>query len=304
MHLNQIHSFLAVSKTLNFTGAARQLGVPQSTISRQVNDLESQLGVRLFYRTKRDVQLTNEGRILLPYAQEIADAARKGSYAVRQLHEGASGSLSIAAVHACERFLSQALAVFHQTYPDISINITPISGGISLMDDTEAPYDFWFLYRDMLLDPESYEYQHLPPQPLCIARRSAPAKAGQPAVRKSSPRNSAPADDLSSESFILLSEQEDPILYMQAMNYCRTHRFTPKIAAAFEDLSSVLLSVSAGLGVSILPLSVLHDGPAETIEAVPISDENYDLDCIAAWKPSLLNPAAALFVETMKELVP
>ena len=83
MHLNQIASFLAVSKTLNFTGAARQLGVPQSTISRQINDLESQLGVRLFYRTKRDVQLTDEGRIFLPYAQEMADAARKGTYAVK-----------------------------------------------------------------------------------------------------------------------------------------------------------------------------------------------------------------------------
>ena len=113
MHLNQIQSFLTVSKTLNFTGAARQLGVPQSTISRQINDLESQLGVRLFYRTKRDVQLTDEGRVFLPYAQEIADAARKGSFAVRQLHEGAAGRLSIAAVPA-----SQSLEQLYLEIPD------------------------------------------------------------------------------------------------------------------------------------------------------------------------------------------
>ncbi len=289
MHLNQIHSFLAVSKTLNFTGAARQLGVPQSTISRQINDLETQLGVRLFYRTKRDVQLTDEGRIFLPYAQEIADAARKGSYAVRKLHEGASGHLSIAVVSAAEQFLSGALAAFHQEYPDISISITPISGGMSLMDDTDAPYDFWLLYRDMLLDPEQFDYLHLPPVPLCIARHAA--KAGPSAE-----------GDLSNERFILLSEEEDPILYMQGLNYCRTHRFTPKVSAAFEDLSSVLLSVSAGLGVSILPQSVLGGASSDSISAVPIPESSYDLDCIAAWKPSLLNPAAALFVEILKNM--
>ena len=62
MHLNQIKSFITVSQVLNFTNAARQNGVPQSTISRQINDLEQQLGVKLFYRTKRDVRLTQEGR--------------------------------------------------------------------------------------------------------------------------------------------------------------------------------------------------------------------------------------------------
>ena len=92
MHLNQIKSFLSVSKMLNFTNAARQNGVPQSTISRHINDLEQQLGVKLFYRTKRDVQLTAEGRTFIPYAQEILEAARKGSYAVKQLHDALKGA--------------------------------------------------------------------------------------------------------------------------------------------------------------------------------------------------------------------
>ena len=56
MHLNQIKSFITVSQVLNFTNAARQNGVPQSTISRQINDLEQQLGVRRvvrFYHMRR-----------------------------------------------------------------------------------------------------------------------------------------------------------------------------------------------------------------------------------------------------------
>ena len=51
MDLNQLQSFQAVAKTLSFTGAARRLGVPQSTVSRHISDLEQQLGAKLFYRT-------------------------------------------------------------------------------------------------------------------------------------------------------------------------------------------------------------------------------------------------------------
>lgn len=283
MHLNQIASFLAVSKTLNFTGAARQLGVPQSTISRQINDLESQLGVRLFYRTKRDVQLTDEGRIFLPYAQEMADAARKGTYAVKQIHEGMAGRLSIAVVSASQQYLVGVLAKFHKKYPDISVDLTNISSGESLMDDTNAPYDFWFLYRDMLVDAESFEYTHTHKEPLALIR---PAGAETP---------------LSSQRFILLSEEADPILYMQAMNYCRTRRFTPQIANTFEDVSSVLLSVRAGLGATFLPASLIGDADPAELDVKALDSESYTIDCIAAWKPSLLNPAAELLLQILKE---
>ena len=314
MHLNQIHSFLAVSKTLNFTGAARQLGVPQSTISRQVGDLENQLGVRLFYRTKRDVQLTDEGRTFLPYAQEIAEAARKGSYAVRQLHEGAAGRLSVAVAAPSQRYFTRALTLFHKAYPEISVDITPISSGTELMDDMDAPFDFWFLYRDMLTDPESFDYLHTHTEPLCVIRRTDAktgsdddAKAGRAVgaeTAKKDPAGKLPdPKDLSLIPFILLSEESDPILYMQAMNYCRTHRFTPKVVNTFSEISSVILSVNAGLGVSILPESLADSSRSEEIDVIPLDGELDTLDCIAAWRPSLLNPAAALFLEVLRSMV-
>lgn len=295
MHLNQIASFLAVSKTLNFTGAARQLGVPQSTISRQIGDLESQLGVRLFYRTKRDVQLTDEGRIFLPYAQEMADAARKGTYAVKQIHEGMAGRLSIAVVSASQNFLAEILAIFHEKYPDIAVDLTPIASGESLMDDTDAPYDFWFLYRDMLLDAENFEYTRTHKEPLVLVRPAGASGKSRKAAAKS-----GSGKPLSSESFILLSEEADPILYMQAMNYCRTRRFTPRIVNTFEDVSSVLLSVKAGLGATFLPASLIDDTDAARLDIKALDSESYTIDCIAAWKPSLLNPAAALLLEILQ----
>ena len=304
MHLNQIKSFITVSQVLNFTNAARQNGVPQSTISRQINDLEQQLGVKLFYRTKRDVRLTQEGRAFLPYAQEILDAAKKGAFAVRQLHEGAEGRLSIATIDDSDQFLAMCLQEFSRKYPGIIVDLTYMSHGEPLQSEVDDPYDFHFHYLDMIPDSDEYEIRETHTTQLCFVS----SKTGHTDM----PEPDDDTDfvdglDLSSlphQKFILISEEENPILYMQIMNYCQTHRFTPQIANRFSDIKSVLLSVGSGLGISILPLKtadILSALPQTGIQVTPIDDESYAITCAVAWKKSLLNPAAELFLQIMEE---
>ena len=304
MHLNQIKSFITVSQVLNFTNAARQNGVPQSTISRQINDLEQQLGVKLFYRTKRDVRLTQEGWAFLPYAQEILDAAKKGAFAVRQLHEGAEGRLSIATIDDSDQFLAMCLQEFSRKYPGIIVDLTYVSHGEPLQSEVDDPYDFHFHYLDMIPDSEEYEIRETHTTQLCFVS----SKTGHTDM----PNPDDDTDvvdglDLSSlphQKFILISEEENPILYMQIMNYCQTHRFTPQIANRFSDIKSVLLSVGSGLGISILPLKtadILSALPQTGIQVTPIDDESYAITCAVAWKKSLLNPAAELFLQIIEE---
>ncbi len=291
MNLNQIKSFMAVTQTLNFTRAARQNNVPQSTISRQINDLEDQLGVKLFYRTKRDVRLTEEGRTFLPYAQEMMEAAKKGAYAVRQLHDGAKGRLSIATVTTSDVFLSECLRSFSDRYPDIVVDIDYVSCGDALLDEGEDPYDFHFLYMDMLPDGDEFDTMITHTEPLGIVVPDEHPLAG---------RTFSPSL-LQQEKFILVSEEENPILYMEAMNYCRIHRFTPNVVNRFSDIRAVLLSVSAGLGISILPVHLPFGRVADFLRVIPIEDLDASITCAAAWKKSMLNPAAALFLNVLKE---
>lgn len=304
MHLNQIKSFITVSQVLNFTNAARQNGVPQSTISRQINDLEQQLGVKLFYRTKRDVRLTQEGWAFLPYAQEILDAAKKGAFAVRQLHEGAEGRLSIATIDDSDQFLAMCLQEFSRKYPGIIVDLTYASHGEPLQSEVDDPYDFHFHYLDMIPDSEEYEIRETHTTQLCfVSSKTAHTDMAKP----DDDTDVVDGLDLSSlphQKFILISEEENPILYMQIMNYCQTHRFTPQIANRFSDIKSVLLSVGSGLGISILPLKtteILSALPQTGIQVTPIDDESYAITCAVAWKKSLLNPAAELFLQIMEE---
>ena len=304
MHLNQIKSFITVSQVLNFTNAARQNGVPQSTISRQINDLEQQLGVKLFYRTKRDVRLTQEGRAFLPYAQEILDAAKKGAFAVRQLHEGAEGRLSIATIDDSDQFLAMCLQEFSRKYPGIIVDLTYVSHGEPLQSEVDDPYDFHFHYLDMIPDSEEYEIRETHTTQLCFV---SPKTGHTDMAETDDDTDFVDGLNLSSlphQKFILISEEENPILYMQIMNYCQTHRFTPQIANRFSDIKSVLLSVGSGLGISILPLKtadILSALPQTGIQVTPIDDESYAITCAVAWKKSLLNPAAELFLQIMEE---
>lgn len=292
-NLNQLRSFVAVSRSLNFTSAARQNGVPQSTISRHINDLEDHLGVKLFHRTKKDVRLTKEGQTFLPYAHEILEAANRGYHAVKQLHEGASGKLSISATISSSDILIKALREFSAKHPDIAVDIDYTSAGAELPIEDDDPYDFHFLYTDMIPDSDEYGSVITHTDKLCfVSAKGHEFKNGTP-----------DASSVQDEKFILISEEEDPILFMHVMNYCQTHRFTPHVANSFNDIKSVLTSVSADLGISIVPVRIVPESLSAFLDFTPIDDDSYSIPCGAAWKKSLLNPAARLFLDVLNDVV-
>lgn len=293
MDLNQIRSFLAVTQTLNFTNAAKQNGVPQSTISRQINDLETLLGVKLFYRTKRNVELTGEGRTFLPYAQEMMEASQKGAQAVRQLHEGGSGRLAIATIATSGAFLSDCLREFGRRYPEVVVDITYVSSGDALQDEGQDPFDFHFIYGDMLPEAEDFDTLVTHTDELCLV------------VPKGHPLSRADWEPsaLNGEKFIMVTEEESPILYMLVQNYFRSCRVSPNVVSQSDNVRAVLLSVSAGLGVTILPASQPKEIMRDWLDILPLPDMEEPITYAMAWKKSLLNPAAKLFLDVVKEQV-
>ena len=88
------------------------------------------------------------------------------------------------------------------------------------------------------------------------------------------------------------------------MNYCRMYRFYPNVINQFSDMKSVLLCVSAGLGISILPVAFSKGIAESAIEVVPIDHADASITCAVAWRKSLLNPAASLFLKILQEQKP
>ena len=284
MDLNQLLSFEAVAKTLSFTGAARRLGLPQSTVSRHIGDLEQQLQAKLFFRTKRDVQLTEEGRAFLPYAGEILQAARRGADAVQQLRTGATGRLSLAVSAAPAGLLERSLSAFHRAHPAVAVALTTTSCGRCLMDEEGVPYDLQFLPRELFVESEQLQALPLGEEGLSLLAPPGCSLAPGPVELGA----------VQAEPFILLAEAEHPILYMQALALCRARRFTPHIVSRPQDVDALRRSVAAGLGVSILPTSLA--GP----QGRPIRDTEGGMAYAAVWRTSLLNPALRLYLPFLR----
>ena len=122
MELRHLRYFVAVGEALNFTKAAMRLHVAQPALSRQVSDLEEELGVDLLRRTSHGVLLTEEGKLFLEEAQKILKRADESVTKVRALARGEFGELQVGYVPPLDlHILPHALAEFQKTTPGVKV---------------------------------------------------------------------------------------------------------------------------------------------------------------------------------------
>lgn len=124
MELRVLNYFLAIAREENFTRAAEQLHVTQPTLSRQIADLEQELGVKLFIRSNHNIVLTEDGMILKRRAQEILSLAEKTKRDFLQKDEALTGTISIGSGEfRSTEYLAKIIAEFHEKYPDVKYEI-------------------------------------------------------------------------------------------------------------------------------------------------------------------------------------
>ncbi len=132
MRLEQLQAFLAVSETGSFQAAARQCGVTQSTISRQVRSVEDDLGVALFHRTAQ-AKLTLAGSSLLPRAMRICKEWKQAQQDISDLINGKQTELCISGIHSvCAYLLPPIVTQYCQSHPDVQLRVTALGSDRSL----------------------------------------------------------------------------------------------------------------------------------------------------------------------------
>jgi len=132
MRIEQLQAFLAVADTGNFGQAARQCGVTQSTISRQIQSLETDLGLPLFHRTAQ-AKLTIAGEKLLPRAKRICQEWANVHEEITDLQAGKQPELCVAAIHSvCAHYLPPILPKFCAEYPEVQLRVTALGSDRAL----------------------------------------------------------------------------------------------------------------------------------------------------------------------------
>ncbi len=124
MELRHIHYFLVLAEEKSFTKAAQRLLIAQPPLSRQIKDLEEELGVELFHRNSKGVTLTEAGQKFRQYALQIEHLSNQSIEVVREMNKGLQGTLYLASVEGrAPHLISEWIAGFHQLYPHVEFNL-------------------------------------------------------------------------------------------------------------------------------------------------------------------------------------
>src|SRR6185295_4990168 len=121
MELRHLRYLVAVAEELHFGRAAIRLRISQPPLSQQILQLEEELGVKLFERTKREVRLTDAGKPIVDEARQILGHVDHFVSAASRVSEGAIGHISVAGPGGVNEILVDALRVFAQNYPGVRI---------------------------------------------------------------------------------------------------------------------------------------------------------------------------------------
>ena len=277
MDINRLVCFVAVAQTLNFSEAARRCYLSQSTVSRYIAELEKEFGVQLFTRSRRDVVITNEGKILLPYAIDMLSSFNKAKTVIKELHDGGKGKITVGCDVTSLSFPSKCLSDFGKRYPGISIELRQIDTADRAQAITGGEYDFCFMPRDMVPESSGVETG--------ITHKG----------------KTLSLSELAEERLVLLSESSAPILYMEIMDLLRTFHISPRVDSSYDDLVSLYMAVSSGMGVSVLPKSLAAFSSPTQLSTFSVADADTGVPYVMAWSRNIANPVAGLFVETVKK---
>ncbi len=287
LDLRLVEYFIAVAEELHFGRAAERLHIAQPSLSQQIRRLEAQLGVTLFERDSRNVELTVAGEALLREGRRTMRQARRAIQATRA---AAGGRLRVGFYgSAANALLPEVLRTFGERHPSTEVSVRELLLG-SIDDVLDGRVDLAFTR----LQPgqSELEVEVLGEEPRLVAL---------PRDHPLAPRESVRYAELGEERFIVnpaVPGDEAPPRWLAEQ---RRHGLPGRIAAESASIPEILTLVASGRGVSLVPAAVAHQYPRADVAYVPVSDADPAVVSLA-WRPGRLPPHARAFVETAREV--
>jgi DNA-binding transcriptional LysR family regulator len=250
VQLSQLAYFVAVVEERSFTRAAERVGVAQPSLSQQFKALESNLGAVLVHRLRGNISLTASGEVLLPIARRMLADAETARREIRELAELGRGRVRLGATPSlCTGLLPAMLAGFRQAHPGIEM-VVHESGSRDLQRDlAEGALDLALVVDARLDDdPDLVTIPILTEDLVVISPRGRPGPVSLSRVSIS---------DLKGLPLVMFRAGYD--LRETTLAACRAAGFEPTFAIEGGEMDAVLEFVDAGLGVAVVPSTVVRD---------------------------------------------
>lgn len=291
MELRQIKYFIEVAKREHVTEAAEALNVAQSAVSRQIFNLEAELGVELFIRKGRNIKLTTIGKEFLKHMEQAMNTIDRAVQIVNEFTDPEQGTIQIGFPSSLATYmLPKVISAFRKQYPHVKFLLHQSSyyGLSEAVADGEV--------NIALLGPVPKDT----PDWIGTILFTENIVALLPNHHRLAKRPYLTLHELKDEAFVLFPEGY--ILRDMIVRDCQRVGFTPKVSFEGEDIDSIKGLVSAGLGISLIPEITLVDNVPRTTSMIPIREPSMTrtVGMIIPRDRSLL-PAEQLFYEFLKD---
>jgi DNA-binding transcriptional LysR family regulator len=291
MELRHLRYFVAVADALSFTRGAQKLHLAQPSLTRQIKDLEEEIGVRLLDRTRTGVSLTPEGKSFLVDAKRLLHLSGEIVESVQRLSRHESTPFNIGYVaNLFYDLLPVTLASFQRSFPAVPINLFDMSCGDQFRALKDGRIDCGFVGP------------HEPVEELGFQFRAIASYETVAALAKNNPLAKKPIIkllELKPLFFIGMSEVSYPGYRRWLKQTCQRVGFSPKVLQDVEIERTLIQAVAAGLGVALLPDQV-KKLPHEAVVFRPLTPRVMTESCIA-WKGDNSSPALKAYVDIVSD---
>ncbi len=262
MELKHLKSFLSVAEHLSFIRAAEHLYLSQPALTSQIQALEAELGVTLFFRNRRVVRLTPEGELFVTEARATLDRATLAIERVRKAARGEIGHLNLAFVSSVAiEIVPGIVTTFRKQLPGVSLDLRNMRTSLQVQGLLNSAIDIGFVRMPLMHDDLRLQVVHRELFVLVLPKAHALAR-----------HRKLRLPDLRNESFVAYGRHWAPGFFDSVVSFCTRAGFMPNIVQETGEMYTAIALVAAGVGIAILPRSVaLAQRAAVVCKPLPIS---------------------------------
>lgn len=291
MDVRHLRYFVAVAEELHFSRAARRLNISQPPLSQQIKELEQEIGVALFRRTRRRVELTSAGRALLARAQRMIDDLAELPEAARRAERGEVGQISVGFIHtAGYSLLPAVIRAFRDAYPAVEVTLEQLGSLFQTAELERGRIDIGFTWSSAVKD-------HMDSLRIVQER----FVVALPRDHRLTNRKTLDLAEFAGETFVSFPQDRSPALHDAIVQLCTSAGFVPRVRHEADSVHTVLGLVAAGCGVGIVPSSAAEISTRE-IAFCRLKQKKPLAEISIQWRKGEPSPVVARFVATARKV--
>ena len=292
MELRHIRYFLAVAEYLNFSKAAQQLHIAQPPLSRQIRQLEDDLGVALFVRNKRHVELTKAGQVFLAEARKLVVQAGHATEAARHAQKGESGIVRIAIASGLGGIVGRTVAEHCRRYPAVNIECRDVFSGVQNELLRKEEVDVGFLRPP--IDQVNLNCELLFEEEFVVVL---------PRGHRLARRKSLRLKDVADEPLIMFDRSFSSGLYDKILGLYSRQGLTPHFAVTHvephEEAGAIM--VASGKAVFIgAGAIVTRSVNGVEVASVPLNEADAKIEVYMSWRKEEGSPVVLSFLNSVR----